>query len=85
MELTQGYALKDGKVGIQDIRNWQDPDLLGFVSSITSSTGARQLREVSHPDFVDHPLKTVADACSITSSRVSGTEVVAGLRKRYVT
>lgn len=52
MELTQGYALKDGKVGIQDIRNWQDPDFLGFVSSITSSTGARQLREVSHPGVV---------------------------------
>lgn len=48
MRLMQKYTLNGGKVGVENLDRWRDSDILDFLSSITSATGASQLRKVGH-------------------------------------
>lgn len=45
MKLMQGYVLESGKVGIDNVGQWRDSDILDFVSAVTSADECRQLRE----------------------------------------
>ena len=48
MKLMQGYALEEGKVGVEDLGDWQESSILDFLSAITSSDRAGRLRKVGY-------------------------------------
>lgn len=79
MNLMQGYVLDSGKVGVEDVGNWRDSDILDFVSAVTSADGARQLRKVSH-FWSRHALDS--DFTSISLSRRYGTGSHGGRKRR---
>ncbi|KAG9249630.1 uncharacterized protein F5Z01DRAFT_472174 [Emericellopsis atlantica] len=45
IKLMQGYALEEGKVGVEDLSDWQESSILDFLSAITSSDRAGRLRK----------------------------------------
>ena len=46
MQLVDGDAPKDGKVGIRDLERWQDTEILSFLTEMVESSEITSLLKV---------------------------------------